>query len=89
VRKIAHPDAAKIFAYLVGAEDAEQDALLVLLTTRPTTMHGVAALLDYIQTNNDAGNAFLKRYREDAGDAFFGHLATAVRAIVGQVVTHA
>jgi hypothetical protein len=82
--KITHPDAE--FADFKGAEDAEGDALLALLTTKPTSVAGVAALLQYIQTNSDRGEMFFMRYRQDldaAGDAFFGLLADALRSIAG------
>jgi len=65
--------------------EAEELALLALLTTRPTTILGVIALLDYIDRHGgheDMG--IFERTREDIADAatsFHGHVASSLRAI--------
>jgi hypothetical protein len=59
--------------------------LLALLTTRPTTVRGVIALLEYIAERGGRDDmGVFERTREelaDAADGFLSHRAASLRAI--------
>jgi hypothetical protein len=71
------------------AGEAESAALLAVFTTRPTTVAGMAALLDYAaaqsgQYAKDHGTYIFDRTDEavsKAGEDFYQHLAESLRAI--------
>jgi hypothetical protein len=80
---------AELKAEQARAVEAERTALLALLTTRPTTIAGLIALLEYAAENSgehgeregtDMFNRSCKAISK-AGEDFYRHLADSLRAI--------
>jgi hypothetical protein len=82
---------AKLKAEADRATKFQEAAHLAVLTTRPTTIAGVAAVLDYVATHSgeraeaDGTDIFNWNHKtiSEACDGFYHHLADSLRSIGG------